>query len=374
MAKFTTCDHGMLTWQDSLFLNEIRKSLRERAVVIGVYFDGLFPDVEKGATYIQAASWIYEMQSWIDTWVTSFLEDGYQYEVVPTTVPVFYSLSYAREEAGLAELGWTRKYPDGAGGITEDHGYCQTAPHGMADFIGHWIWDELQRMIDVMRWTALPSNMSSNRLYRVFVSKYGQANEDTAEFAFTSAVGVFAEIGNETPANETMFFFSATRENGTFTSEHSAIIQSFDFPYDDSGGFKDGIEQFNLEWSSYCFACTARRPYTYEHDDFGYKDYMDTDYFSNKHNGDGYLLLYPDQERLIAHPSGVTCLTSGERLEDHPDYSETGWYWEQPYDSTDFKPPFTLGYGADGFRHSVFGNDGRAEAWFFIKWKFSFTR
>jgi len=357
MAQFTTCGVGMLTWQDHFFLNEIRLSLREREGALNATIRtsgiGSFPDVQRGDTDIQYAIWIRAMQEWIDVNCESFIDDLHDYHANPESQPVYLTLQEARSRAGLHYDGWTRWYLDGAGVKTEGHGYIQRG-----DFIGHWIWDELQRMIDVLRWVAMPVGDPENYLYVVTVALYGSSGgEATAQEAYDAAIADYTVGGGLSPNSETMIFDSQTFADGaTFSAQHHAYIQTFCVEFDPTA-LSDAVRNLPMK---YCFTAISRAVSGLE-----YKDYFLSD------NGEGAIVVYPDQESLFDFPGIGLTLTSGEYFEDHPDYTAPGWHPMPPYEATTYKDG---ALGGDGFRHATAYVGNESESFFFLKFEFSFTR
>ena len=68
-----------------------------------------------------------------------------------------WTLANWREAAGLNASGFTRKYPDGMGGTATAYGLMQTS-----DYIGPWIFNELQAGLNLLIWTKATGGGSWN--------------------------------------------------------------------------------------------------------------------------------------------------------------------------------------------------------------------
>jgi len=152
MAAFTPCPVDT-QWSKVTFVNELwltyqeHRRVRDQADAVPLFF--------QAGDDVQGAAWIYAMQSWIEANCIHFVDhrivEGQSRwfpnnsSFVLPMIPDFVELCNI---AKISPYGWTRKYPDGLGGVTETHGTIQRG-----DYIGHWIFDELQKAFDALRWT-----------------------------------------------------------------------------------------------------------------------------------------------------------------------------------------------------------------------------
>ena len=95
---------------------------------------------------VQGFARIYQLQLSAEVVVQSFVKPS---KIDHSTRSInfrgwMYTLAEARADAGIPPEGFTRKFPEGAGGVATDYGLMQAG-----DYIGPWIWNELRAMLDL---------------------------------------------------------------------------------------------------------------------------------------------------------------------------------------------------------------------------------
>lgn len=151
-------------WSHVDFVNQFRLAYAERRYIIEQsgaqtptgYSDpgALSPTTASVGTDVQSAAFWAELQDNLEQLCEAYIDadtpfSGRAAETGGTLRPWFENnivnwldAATTRTKAGLDVAGFTRKYPDGMGGVTTDHGLMQAG-----DYIGPWIFNELQAFI-----------------------------------------------------------------------------------------------------------------------------------------------------------------------------------------------------------------------------------
>lgn len=155
-------------WSKLAFYQQFGEAVEERAELVSVSLGEpsfLPPYTVSVGTDVQDAAHIAELQQTLencanterfldpdDPWQGSvpslhaagnMTEEEYE-DWVEDNLFKFTTLSTMFSRMGVS--GWTRKFPDGAGGVTTTTGRMQAG-----DYIGPWIWNELRQACDQMR-------------------------------------------------------------------------------------------------------------------------------------------------------------------------------------------------------------------------------
>lgn len=152
-------------WSALTFVEQFVKAVSERRQSVGqsaLSNPAVGWDVQSAAASpgVTELSWRY-LQSILEGLVTSFVNShdsggnirATDYYDGRATIDMWTQAAW-RTAAGINASGFTRKYPDGAGGTTTAYGLMQAG-----DYIGPWIFNELKAGLDLLVWTKPTSTM-----------------------------------------------------------------------------------------------------------------------------------------------------------------------------------------------------------------------
>ncbi|MFA5155753.1 MAG: hypothetical protein WC453_05030 [Patescibacteria group bacterium] len=201
------------------FVNEIAGAYSERRQVLG---DSAFADFTAGYDMSDHDLWV-GIQQWMETNCVSFID--YDETIVGTQGPTMLTLAAMRSKAGLHADGFrrAREWPEDWTDPNDpayEHGVMQ-----MGDIIGPWIFDDLQKAFDALRWTV----------YGIGGVGISWSAEGETNYAYYGVSG-FTDWVTTTASGTTMFNSFPT----TGVSNYQPIAYTWAYYYE-SGGFNHYI-------------------------------------------------------------------------------------------------------------------------------------
>ncbi|MEM9415011.1 MAG: hypothetical protein AAGA29_05965 [Planctomycetota bacterium] len=267
-------------WSKRSFLDQFRQAVRERSEIAGAAGDvpsGSTTAITLGAD-VQHKDTVAAMQGVIEQICTHFVrlaEVDTDDLTINTTADAnndslaeqaidagwLYTWTTLKADAGLHADGWTRKYPDGMGGVTTAYGRMEAG-----DYFGPWLWNELRAACDLLK-------------HRLFVESQVQGGQGTG-----AGWGTFYEVGKMSLAAGMGYYgaehagswatakanaeaaFAASGALGTQlwefaqlnrTATRRATLQGSNLPYRFDLN-DDGIDDYDATLDAYIYS--AKRP------------------------------------------------------------------------------------------------------------------
>jgi len=266
-ATFTSISAG-LDWQHVDFLNELVGAWSERRQAIG---QSAVDDVAAGDD-IQAVTFWKAMQDWIEDECDNFFNHDDTIEGA-SSVPMF-DVAGLRTAAGLNASGFRRATvwepdtpPDWETDVSFSYGKMQAG-----DIIGPWIFDDLQKAFDALRWTTKNPTSKTGNFY------FGSGLGNDFDEAKTACLADWEDTGTHSDDYDIVFYvpssypdaMGGSRKDAQYTVSsiptmvsHTADFAS-KFGASATGSFYDydgvaGTEDLYSVWHSFTSASASSR-------------------------------------------------------------------------------------------------------------------
>ena len=209
-------------WQAVSFVNQFIEAANERGAGLSLVVAG---------DDIQAASFWANLQNTVEILATDYIDTN-SYPTVDDLrgQPVGgsngigdygYTTASFRAAAGLNANGWTRKYPDGSGGVTTDYGPMQSG-----DYIGGpngaHVFNELQSALKVLKWTweSRTGTAYESENFNAYEDGFGEDPDyDGSEtFPEDCKVGSLSTAKSRAASDRTRTENSSSNDTGDFAS------------------------------------------------------------------------------------------------------------------------------------------------------------
>jgi hypothetical protein len=213
---------GNIDWSSKGVLDQFVNAVLEREKAAG-YSSGqpspaVGDDIQEGGFNLDAGQWrIAFLQAEVDDLAPAFVNPDKRLDF-QSGGGVNFTLSEWRAKAGIPSGGFTRKYPDGNGGLTTDTGYFQPG-----DIVGAWLFKEMHDGLNLLLELATSS-------WRGPGAEQNEGNDDGESNFADAKAGALADYpgGNATSVVmdfDTGIYGGLTRSDSTGT-QHAATLSN----------------------------------------------------------------------------------------------------------------------------------------------------